>query len=448
MIGHKLVTDETGPEGKICNSVMIAERKFSRREFYFAIVLDTKSDGPVVIASRQGGVKIEDTILNQPDAVFYHTLDISKGMTKETAAWITRHIGICYEPEETIKMLCNLYKLFAEKDVLKAEINPWIEDICMNYYALEVKLEFDPRAEHRQWEVFGMIDESQEDPKQTAARKLSVSYAPLGGSIGCMSNSSGLATNDLLRLHGGRPSNFLDIGSMASAETVKKSIEVILMDPAVRTILVNIFGGIMRCDVVAEGLLKAIREFDIKIPIIARLQGNKSKEGLEMIKNSNHNIITCDSIGEAAEMAVRCSSITKLADEGDLEAILKMKNVSNCKHVSLGTKVDTSKKPTVQKPTAKNDEDVLDQDGSWKGVPSWLNPFFVERNLTDDFEIPEKSMTCPTGHKRPLGSVTPREGTQVKAKGASTDEKPSKEKSSSKTTSVTTVPLPKDTEKP
>ena len=274
MIGQKLVTKQTGRDGKICNSVMVTERKFPRREFYFAIALEREYNGPVVIASRQGGVNIEDVARHSPDAVIYEPIDICKGMTREMASWIARRIGICDQPEDTIKMMMNLYAFFVKKDILLAEINPWVEDVCMNYYALDAKLVFDPSAKSRQWEIFGMADETQEDLKEIAAKRLEVSYIPLDGSIGCMVNGSGLAmaTNDIIKFYGGSPANFLDTGSMANVDAVKNSIAVILMDKKVRTIFVNIYGGIMRCDIIVEGLLKAIKEFDIKIPIVARLQ--------------------------------------------------------------------------------------------------------------------------------------------------------------------------------
>lgn len=276
MIGQKLVTKQTGPEGKICKSVMVSERKFPRREFYFAIALDPKSNGPVVIASRRGAASIADTAKHSPDAIIYEPIDMCKGMTTEMASWIARRVGICDQPEETIKMLCNLYKFVLKKDVLLAEINPWIEDVCMNYYAMDVKLKFDPNAKERQWEVFGMADETQEHPRKVEAKKLEVSYMGLDGSIGCLVNGSGLAmaTNDIIKFYGGNAANFLNTREKASAVTVKKSIELILKDPKVRTLFVNIYGGIMRGDIVAEGLLKAIREFDIKIPIVLRLQVN------------------------------------------------------------------------------------------------------------------------------------------------------------------------------
>lgn len=327
MIGQHLVTKQTGPEGKICNSVMVVERKFSRREFYFAFALDRNFNGPVLIASRFGGVNIEDVAADNPEAVIYEPIDQCKGFTIAMAQLIARRVGIMDQPGPTVKMLCNLFDLFMKKDILLAEINPYIEDICMNYYALDVKLTFDDSAEFRQHEIFENRDASQEDPKEVAARKHGMSYIALDGTIGCLVNGSGLAmaTLDILKLHGGEPANFLDVGGMADVDGVKNAVGIIMMDPKVRSIFVNIFGGIIRCDIIVEGLMKAVKQFDIKIPIVVRLQGNKFAEGRKMIREKNIHVITRDDFSEAAETAVKCARIMSLAECADLEAALKMK---------------------------------------------------------------------------------------------------------------------------
>lgn len=353
MIGQRLVTKQTGPEGKICNSVMVAERKFARREFYFAFALDPRFNGPVLIASRFGGVNIEDVAVDNPEAVIYEPIDQCKGFTREMAIWIAKRVGIKDQPGPTVKMLCNLYDLFIKKDALLAEINPYTEDVCMNYFALDAKLTFDDSAQFRQEEIFLKRDVTQEDPKETEARKNGVAYIPMDGNIGCMVNGSGLAmaTMDILKYYGGEPANFLDVGGMADVKAVKNAVGVIMMDPKVRSIFVNIFAGIMHCDIIVEGLMKAIKQFDIKIPIVVRLQGNKLAEGQKMIREKNINVIIRDDFSEAAETAVKCARIMSLADCADLEAALKMKVKCECDPIPPDTKPKFPPCPPTQTST-------------------------------------------------------------------------------------------------
>lgn len=228
MIGQTLVTKQTGPEGIICNSVMVSERKFPRREFYFAIALDREFNGPVLIASRCGGVNIEKVAADTPEEVIREPIDQCTGMTTEFAESISRRVGICDQTAPTVKMLCNLYNLFKEKEALLVEINPYVEDVCMNYFALDAKLKFDESAEFRQQEIFATRDTTQEDPKVVAARKLGMSYIAMDGSIGCMVNGAGLAmaTLDIMKFYGGSPANFLDVGGMASANAVRDAVEI------------------------------------------------------------------------------------------------------------------------------------------------------------------------------------------------------------------------------
>jgi succinyl-CoA synthetase beta subunit len=275
MINQRLITKQTGSLGKMCNSVMISERKFPRREFYFAFALDREHNGPVLIASSKGGVNIEETAKKSPECVVYEPIDIEKGFTKEMADWILRRVGIVDQPAPACKMLCRLYDLFVKKDALLAEINPYVEDVCLNYWPLDVKITFDDNACFRQTEIFKKRDESQEEVKELAASKLNMNYVTLDGSIGCLVNGAGLAmaTVDIVNFCGGKSANFLDIGTMAGADSIKEAVKIIMMDPLVRVIFVNIFGGMMKCDVVAEGLLQAIRENNVKIPVVARIQG-------------------------------------------------------------------------------------------------------------------------------------------------------------------------------
>jgi succinyl-CoA synthetase beta subunit len=332
MIGQKLITKQSGLDGKICNSVMVAERKFPRREFYFAIALEREFNGPVLIASRHGGVNIEDIAADSPDSIVYEPIDVRCGLTEALAELVVKRVGLCDHSGVTVKMLIDLYNLFVDKDALLVEINPYIEDVCLNYFALDAKLSFDESAQFRQPEIFARRDLTQEDPKEVAARCLGMSYIALDGSIGCMVNGAGLAmaTLDILKLHGGSPANFLDVGGMGTPDSVKEAVRVILMEPKVRTIFVNIYGGIMRCDIIVQGLLKAIKEFDIKIPIVVRLQGNMHKLGQGMVRQANTSVITRDEFDESAAMAVRCAKIMRLADEGGLDVTVKMRMICDC----------------------------------------------------------------------------------------------------------------------
>lgn len=354
MVGQKLITKQTGPEGKICSSVMVAERKFPRREFYFAFAMD-REKGQVLIASSRGGVNIEEISQNSPKSLICEPIDVEKGLTQEMALWVLRRVGITDQPAPACKMLCNLYDLFVKKDALLAEINPYVEDVCLNYYPLDVKLTFDDNAEFRQKEIFDKRDETQEEAKELAASKLDMSFVSLDGTIGCLVNGAGLAmaTVDIIKYYNGSPANFLDVGTMASADRIREAIKIILMDTKVRTIFVNIFGGMMKCDLVAEGLLKAIRELDLKIPVVLRIQGTNHEKARKIIKDANTSVITCDGFDEGAAMAVRCARIMKLADESNLIAKLAMNLKCECD--PQVPRYD----PTVFNPPLNNDNDDL-----------------------------------------------------------------------------------------
>ncbi|KAK4880751.1 hypothetical protein RN001_008897 [Aquatica leii] len=326
MIGQYLVTKQTGAAGMICNSVMVAERKYPRKEFYFAVMMERAFNGPVIIASSQGGVNIEEVAEENPDAIIYEPIDVKNGYTKEQGYKIAEKVGLKDKKDQIAEMLANLYKLFMEKDALLIEINPYAEDTDGNYFALDAKFRFDDNASFRQKELFALRDFSQEDKREVAAAKFDLNYIALDGSIGCMVNGAGLAmaTCDIITLHGGSPANFLDVGGGATAEAVKEAFKIITTDPKVLTILVNIFGGIMRCDIIAEGIIAATKELKLKTPIICRLQGTNVDEAKVLIANSGMKILPIDNLDEAARLAVKLSNIISMARSAKLDVQFEM----------------------------------------------------------------------------------------------------------------------------
>lgn len=323
MINQVLVTKQTGAAGRMCNKVMVAERKFPRREFYFAVMMERAFNGPVLIASSQGGVNIEEVAVENPDAILYEPIDIVEGLKPEQARKIAEKVGLGNVADQISKTLINMYDLFIKKDATLIEINPYAEDAfdTSKYFALDAKFRFDDTAEFRQKELFEMRDYSQEDPKEVAAAKFDLNYIALDGRIGCLVNGAGLAmaTMDIIKLHGGDPANFLDVGGGATTEAIKEAFKIITADPKVHSILVNIFGGIMRCDVIAEGIIAATKELNLKTPIVVRLLGTKVEEAKQIIKDSKLRILPRDDLDEAANLAVYLADIVHLAREAKLD---------------------------------------------------------------------------------------------------------------------------------
>uniref|UniRef100_R4WE04 Succinate--CoA ligase [ADP-forming] subunit beta, mitochondrial n=1 Tax=Riptortus pedestris TaxID=329032 RepID=R4WE04_RIPPE len=326
MIGDYLITKQTGEKGRICNAVMVTERKFPRKEFYFAIMMERAFNGPVVIASSQGGVNIEEVAAENPDAILYVPIDITTGLSKQVAEDIAVKVGLSDKKDQTAQMLLNMYDLFIKKDALLIEINPYAEDSNGDYFGLDAKIRFDDNAEFRQKEIFSLRDWTQEDPKEVEAARHNLNYIALDGDIGCLVNGAGLAmaTMDIIKLHGGSPANFLDVGGGATANQVKEAFKIITADPKVYAIMVNIFGGIMRCDVIAEGIIAAVKELDLKIPIICRLQGTNVDDAKILIAHSGMKILPCDNLDEAARLAVKLSSIVGLARAAHLDVNFEM----------------------------------------------------------------------------------------------------------------------------
>ncbi|XP_008470049.1 succinate--CoA ligase [ADP-forming] subunit beta, mitochondrial [Diaphorina citri] len=321
MIGDYLITKQTGEKGRICNAVMVTERKYPRKEYYFAFMMERSFAGPVLIASSQGGVNIEEVAAENPSAILYEPVDITVGITKEQALKVADAVGLKAKRDITAEMLIKMYALFISKDASLIEINPYAEDATGNFFGLDAKMRFDDNAEFRQKALFDLRDWSQEDAKEVEAAKHSLNYIALDGSIGCLVNGAGLAmaTMDIIKLHGGEPANFLDVGGGATAAQVKEAFKIITADPKVCAIMVNIFGGIMRCDVIAEGIIAAAQELSLKIPIICRLQGTNVDDAKVLIASAAMKILPCDNLDEAARLAVKLSSIVGLARAAKME---------------------------------------------------------------------------------------------------------------------------------
>jgi len=316
MLNDLLVTKQTGEGGRICNSVMITERKYTRKEFYIAFMNERAFAGPVMIASSEGGVNIEEVAEKNPDAIVKFPISINDGLSEAEAKAAAAKLGFPADrQDEVAKVLVNLYQLFMAKDATMVEINPFAEDSSGEYFCLDAKIRFDDNADFRQKAVFDQRDWTQEDPSEVEAANYNLNYISLDGDIGCMVNGAGLAmaTMDIIKLHGGSPANFLDVGGGATATQVKEAFKIITGDPKVNAIMVNIFGGIMRCDVIAEGIIAAAKELNLATPIVVRLQGTNVDEAKVMIGSSGMKILPVDNLDEAARLAVKLSNIVGIA---------------------------------------------------------------------------------------------------------------------------------------
>jgi len=321
MIGHKLITKQTGEKGRPCNAVYIVERKFARREFYLAILMDRATQAPVIVASSQGGMDIETVAKETPEAIITTSVDINVGVTDDMGRKIATELGFSEQCIEDAKdTIQKLYKVFMEKDATQIEINPLSETSDHQVMAMDAKLGFDDNAEFRQKEVFSWRDPSQEDADEVKAAEHGLNFIKLDGDIGCLVNGAGLAmaTMDIIKLNGGAPANFLDVGGGATPEAIKSAFELITSDPKVTAIFVNIFGGIVRCDAIAQGLINVVQQMNLRLPIVCRLQGTNMEKAHELVNNSGLKIFSIEDLQTAAEKAVDFSKIVKMARDIDV----------------------------------------------------------------------------------------------------------------------------------
>ncbi|GJS54397.1 succinate--CoA ligase [ADP-forming] subunit beta, mitochondrial [Tanacetum coccineum] len=341
MLGQTLVTKQTGPQGKVVSKatkcfqlasvvlrsrlaigkgfhantvgllssiVYLCEKVSLVNEMYFAITLDRTTAGPLIIACREGGTSIEDLAEKFPDMIIKVPIDVFKGITDEDAAKVVDGLAPkVADRDASIEQVKKLYNLFRESDCTQLEINPIAETSDNKLVAADAKLNFDDNAAYRQKEIFALRDPTQEDPREVAAAKADLNYIGLDGEIGCMVNGAGLAmaTMDIIKLHGGTPANFLDVGGNASEGQVVEAFKILTSDDKVKAILVNIFGGIMKCDVIASGIVNAAKHVSLKVPVVVRLEGTNVDQGKRILKESGMALITAEDLDDAAEKAVK-----------------------------------------------------------------------------------------------------------------------------------------------
>ena len=306
-LGNRLVTYQTDKKGQLVNSILIEECTSILKELYLSAVVDRDSQKIVFIGSSEGGVNIEDVAKNSPEKIIYQGIDIDNSNTQEEAVSISKVLGLNdIQTKQLIPMIENLLRLFIEKDLSLLEINPLVINENGDLKCLDAKINVDSNALFRQPELQDMHDETQEDPQEAEAAKSDLSYVSLDGNIGCMVNGAGLAmgTMDTIKFFGGNPANFLDVGGTATQERVAKAFKIILKDKEVKVVLVNIFGGIVRCDLIAEGVVAAMKEVKINIPVVVRLEGNNADLGAQILSKANIAICSINNLYDAANKAV------------------------------------------------------------------------------------------------------------------------------------------------
>ncbi|XP_002738684.1 succinate--CoA ligase [GDP-forming] subunit beta, mitochondrial-like [Saccoglossus kowalevskii] len=307
MLGHTLTTKQTGKDGVIVKKVMIAEALDIERETYFAILMDRTFDGPVMVGSPAGGVDIEEVAKNSPDLIFKKPIDITVGITEDMALDMAANLDFDAEKRtEAARQIQNLYKLFIGVDATQVEINPFGETPDGRVVCFDAKMNFDDNSEFRQKQVFSMDDESETDPRETRAAACGLNYVGMDGNIGCLVNGAGLAmaTMDIIDLYGGHPANFLDVGGGVQEHQVVEAIDIITSDPQVKAILINIFGGIVNCATVANGLITALQGIKLEVPLVVRLAGTNVDAARQILDNSNLPIVSASDLDDAAQKAV------------------------------------------------------------------------------------------------------------------------------------------------
>jgi succinyl-CoA synthetase beta subunit len=308
MLGRTLVTHQTGPAGKQVNRVYIEDGAAIESEFYLALLVDRQTSRIGFVVSTEGGMDIEEVAANTPEKIVNFTVDPATGYQAFHGRRVAFTLGLTgQQVKQCVNLMGLLYKAFTEKDMEMLEINPLIVTKAGDLKVLDAKVSFDGNAIYRHPDIASLRDETEEDPKELAASKFDLNYIALDGEIGCMVNGAGLAmaTMDIIKLYGAEPANFLDVGGGATKEKVTEAFKIITSDPQVKGILVNIFGGIMRCDVIAEGVVSAVKEVGLEVPLVVRLEGTNVDEGKAIINNSGLDVIAADDLKDGAEKIVK-----------------------------------------------------------------------------------------------------------------------------------------------
>ena len=308
MLGRTLVTHQTGPAGKQVNRIYIEDGSGIETELYLALLVDRQTSRVSFVCSTEGGMDIEEVAANTPDKILSFSVDPATGYQAFHGRRIAFSLGLQGKQiKQCVGLMGLLYKAFMEKDMEMLEINPLIVTDGGDLKVLDAKISFDGNAIYRHADINELRDETEEDPKELAASKYDLNYIALDGEIGCMVNGAGLAmaTMDIIKLYGAEPANFLDVGGGATKEKVTEAFKIITSDPQVKGILVNIFGGIMRCDVIAEGVVAAVKEVGLKVPLVVRLEGTNVEAGKEIINTSGLDVIAADDLKDGAQKIVK-----------------------------------------------------------------------------------------------------------------------------------------------
>src|SRR3954451_2738022 len=316
MLGQTLVTHQTGAAGRVVNKVLVAESAEIAREIYFAILLDRATAAPLIVASTEGGVEIETVAVRSPEKIIRESVDPLAGLQPFQTRKLAKKLHFeSSQLKAASKLFDGLYRTFIGLDCSMVEVNPLVVTAQGEVLALDAKFSFDDNALFRHTEVAAMRDVAEEDPREVEASQHGLNYIGLDGNIACLVNGAGLAmaTMDIVKFYGGNPANFLDVGGSATEEQVTEAFKILISDQNVEAILVNIFGGIMKCDVIAQGIISAAKTVKLSVPLVVRLEGTNVEAGKELIAESGLSVITADDLGDAAEKVVKAAKSTRPA---------------------------------------------------------------------------------------------------------------------------------------